>query len=103
MHYRRQKRLLAANAGPLDPEYPGAEPTGESTAAAQDDYRLLHRALRELGQKYRTVIVLRYFEGKSLAEICDITNKREGTIKGQLHRALAQLKETLAQAGVTLR
>ena len=78
-------------------------PSGEMTAAALDDYRLLHRALLKMGQKYRTVVVLRYFEGKSLTEICDITNKREGTIKGQLHRALAQLKETLALAGVTLR
>lgn len=102
MHYRRQKRLLAANAGLVDPEYPGAEPTAETTAAAQDDYRLLHRALRELGQKYRTVIVLRYFEGKPLSEICEITNQREGTIKSQLHRALARLKEALVRAGVSL-
>lgn len=102
MHYRRQKRLLAANAGPLDPEHPGAAPSGEITAAALDDYRLLHRALLELGQKYRTVIVLRYFEGKSLSEICEITHRREGTIKSQLHRALAQLKDALVRLGVSL-
>ena len=36
------KRRLAAVA-------PGVEPTAEATAAAQDEYRLLHRALRELG------------------------------------------------------
>jgi RNA polymerase sigma-70 factor (ECF subfamily) len=71
-------------------------------AAALDDYRLLHRALLELGQKYRTVIVLRYFEGKALSEICEITNRREGTIKSQLHRALAQLKDVLVRAGVSL-
>ncbi len=103
MHHRKQKRMIAANAGLVDAEYPGVAPSGEMTAAALDDYRLLHRALLKMGQKYRTVIVLRYFECKSLTEICDITNKREGTIKCQLHRALAQLKETLAQAGVTLR
>jgi RNA polymerase sigma-70 factor (ECF subfamily) len=102
MHYRRQKRLLAVHAGPVDTEYPGAEPTAETAAAAHDDYRLLHRRLGELGQKYRTVIVLRYFEGKSLSEICEITNQREGTIKSQLHRGLAQLKEALMRAGVSL-
>jgi DNA-directed RNA polymerase specialized sigma24 family protein len=47
-------------------------------------------------------IVLRYFEGKSLAEICEITNKREGTVKSLLHRALAQLKNALVRAGLTL-
>jgi RNA polymerase sigma-70 factor (ECF subfamily) len=102
MHHRRQKRMMAVDGGTVDPEHPGAGCSPEAAAAETDDYRLLHRALLELGQKYRTVIVLRYLEGKSLSEICEITNKREGTIKSQLHRALAYLKEALVQAGVTL-
>jgi RNA polymerase sigma-70 factor, ECF subfamily len=102
MHYRKQKRMLAADAGPVDPESPGPVPSADTVAANSDDYRLLHRALLELGQKYRTVIVLRYFEGKSLSEICEITNKREGTIKSLLHRALAQLKNALVRVGLTL-
>ncbi len=102
MHHRKQKRMMAMNAGPIDPEYPAAAPSADSRAAALDEYRLLHRALLKLGQKYRTAIVLRYFEGKSLSEICEITNKREGTIKSQLHRGLARLKEVLVQAGGTL-
>jgi RNA polymerase sigma-70 factor, ECF subfamily len=102
MHYRKQKRLWAANAGPVDPESPAPVPAADTVAAEQDDYRLLQRALLELGPKYRTVIVLRYFEGNSLSEICAITNKREGTVKSLLHRALAQLKEALVRAGLTL-
>jgi RNA polymerase sigma-70 factor (ECF subfamily) len=102
MHYRRQKRLLATQAGPVDPEHASDAPGAPAEVAAQDDYRLVRRALLELGQKYRMVIVLRYFEGKSVAEICEITNKREGTIKSQLHRGLGQLKETLVRAGLTL-
>ena len=102
MHYRRQRRLLTASAGPMDLEQASEAPSAQAEVAASDEYRLLHRALLDLGQKYRTVIVLRYFEGKSLSEISDITNKREGTIKSQLHRGLAQLKEALVRAGVTL-
>jgi RNA polymerase sigma-70 factor (ECF subfamily) len=102
MHYRRRKRALAAHAGPVDLEHPSDAPSAATMAAALDEYRLLHTALLELGQKYRTVIVLRYFEGKSLSEICDITNKREGTIKSQLHRGLSQLKDSLERAGLTL-
>jgi len=102
MHYRKQKRRSAANAGLVDAEFPGAVPSADTVAADSDDYRLLQRALLDLGQKYRTVIVLRYFEGRSLSEICEITNKREGTIKSQLHRALAQLKDALVRAGLTL-
>ena len=102
MHYRRRKRALATHAGPVGLEHPSDAPSAATTAAALDDYRLLHAALLELGQKYRTVIVLRYFEGKSLSEICDITHKREGTIKSQLHRGLSQLKDSLERAGITL-
>jgi RNA polymerase sigma factor (sigma-70 family) len=102
MHYRKQKRMSAANARSVDSESPAPVPSADTVAADSDDYRLLQRALLELGQKYRTVIVLRYFEGKSLSEICEITNKREGTVKSLLHRALAQLKDALVRAGLTL-
>lgn len=102
MHYRKQQRLSAANAGPVDPESPAAVSSADTIAARLDDYRLLQRALFGLGQKYRTVIVLRYFEDRSLSEICEITNKREGTVKSQLHRALAQLKDALIRAGLSL-
>ncbi len=102
MHYRRQKRALAANAGPLSPEYASGLPSAEYQAAAADEYRLLHLAILQLGQKYRTVIVLRYFEGKPISEICQITHKQEGTIKSWLHRGLGQLKDALLRAGVTL-
>jgi RNA polymerase sigma-70 factor, ECF subfamily len=102
MHYRKQKRLSAANAGPVDPESPAPAPSADTVAADADDYGLPQRALIELGPKHRTVIVLRYFEGNSLAEICEITNKRAGTVKSRLHRALAQLKDALARAGLTL-
>jgi RNA polymerase sigma factor (sigma-70 family) len=101
MHYRKQKRMSAANAGPVDPESPAPVPSADTVAADSDDYRLLQRALLELGQKYRAVIVLRYFEGKALSEICQITNKREGIVKSLLHRALAQLKDPLVRAGLT--
>lgn len=72
---------------------------GEDTAAAEE-YRLLHRALLELRMKYRTVIILRYFESKTIAEICQITGRKEGTVKSQLHRGLARLQDILVRWGV---
>jgi len=53
-----------------------------------------------LRPKYRTVIVLRYFEDKTTAEISAITGQREGTIRSQLHRGLAQLQDLLGRWGV---
>jgi RNA polymerase sigma-70 factor (ECF subfamily) len=50
--------------------------------------------------KYRTVVVLRFFEGKSIEEIAIITGKAEGTIKSQLHRGLERLQTVLERSGV---
>ncbi len=102
MHYRRQKRLLAAQAGPLAPDQVSDTRSADAALASADDFRLLHLALLEVGEKYRAVIVLRYFEDKSLSDISEITNKREGTIKSLLHRGLAQLKEVLEREGMNL-
>ncbi len=49
MHYRRQKRMSAANAGLVDPELPAVVSSADTVAAELDDYRLLQRALLALG------------------------------------------------------
>lgn len=43
----------------------------------------------------RTVIVLRYYEDMALNDIASELGRPLGTVKSTLHRALAQLKETL--------
>jgi RNA polymerase sigma-70 factor (ECF subfamily) len=106
MHWRRQKRVAATSLQPdgSQPEQSagrqGASPPAGDSLAAAEEYRLLHQALLQLRLKYRTVIILRYFEDKALAEICEITGRKEGTVKSQLHRGLAQLQEILVRLGV---
>jgi RNA polymerase sigma factor (sigma-70 family) len=100
MHYRRQKRAFALVAGPIALEHPDDAASAPTTAPGLDEYRLLHTALVRLKPKYRTAIVLRYFEDKSLSEICQITNCRLGTVKSLLHRGLSQLKTALVPMGV---
>lgn len=50
------------------------------------------KKLLELPIKYQEVISLRYFEDKSMKEIAEILDKREGTIKSLLHRGLEKLR-----------
>ncbi len=99
MHYRRQKRAAAARR-----RYNGtgseAAPPASDRPAAGEELRMLYEALRLLKAKYRTVIVLRYFEDKAIAEISTITGRRPGTVKSQLHRGLAQLQDILIRRGV---
>jgi RNA polymerase sigma-70 factor (ECF subfamily) len=99
MYWRRQKRIKIVSLQPGNAEYAAEQPIGDSLAKAEQ-YRLLHKALLELTLKYRTVIILRYFEGKAIAEICEITGKKAGTVKAQLHRGLAKLQDILVHWGM---
>lgn len=54
-------------------------------------------AVRQLPEKYRTVIHLFYFEDLSVNEIAKITGKTAGTVKSQLSRAREKLKELLSE------
>jgi len=100
MHYRRQRYARTADLEAKRGIAEGSAPCADESPAVAEEYCLLHRALLLLPLKYRTVIILRYFEGRPIAEIVDITGRREGTIKSQLHRGLNQLHEILVRWGV---
>lgn len=57
----------------------------------------ISEAIRQLPEKYRTVIHLFYFEDLSVNEIAKITGKTAGTVKSQLSRAREKLKELLSE------
>ena len=61
-----------------------------------DDRDLLLRALAALPPRQRAVLVLRYWEGLSDAEIAATMNCAIGTVRSQASRALARLRD---QAG----
>ncbi|MDD4798744.1 MAG: sigma-70 family RNA polymerase sigma factor [Clostridia bacterium] len=52
-------------------------------------------AVMKLPEKYRIVIHLHYYEDYSVAEIGKILNRKESTVKTQLHRARELLKQEL--------
>ena len=107
MHWRRQKRGKTISLQPdsssqeeQNRELESGNPSAVDSVASSEEYRLVHKALLELRVKYRTVIILRYFEDKAIAEICKITGRKEGTVKSQLHRGLAKLQDILVRWGV---
>lgn len=99
MHYRKAKRVRAFRLEPGSSEPDAAPPASDNPAAAEEQH-LLHTALLQLKPKYRTAIILRYFENKAVAQISEITGRKAGTVRCQLHRGLAQLQEILVRYGV---
>ena len=57
----------------------------------------VYYAVLKLSKKYRTVIHLFYYEDMSIAEIANLLNIKESTIKSQLNRARNKLREILKE------
>lgn len=66
-------------------------------AEKKEDLRFVWEAVRTLPQKYREVIHLYYHEGYSTAQIAQILEARETTVRTNLRRGRLQLKEILKE------
>lgn len=60
-------------------------------------YSDLFQAIMALDKKYRTVIVLYYYEGYAVAEIATLLGIPQGTVGTRLRRAREQLKRYLLE------
>jgi RNA polymerase sigma-70 factor (ECF subfamily) len=88
---RRQKRRPKIGIDEI-PE--PAAPGGESDPMLR---KTLQRLVTALPEKWRMMVVLRYQEDLEPAEIAALMNLPLGTVKSQLHRALALLREKLTR------
>ena len=83
---RRQRERLDASAHhPAEPSAPGSD-------RSQDE---LQTALRDLPADRREILVLRYLDELSTAEIAEVLGIPEGTVKSRLHHARNHLREVL--------
>lgn len=59
-----------------------------------DDYQDfdLQKALDSLPDKYRTVVILKYFEDLKIDEIAEILNENTNTVKTRLYKSLEKLR-----------
>ena len=66
-----------------------------SSATLDASARELLDVLRALPPRRRAVVVLRFYEDMSEAQIAATLGMRPGTVKATLHQALAQLREVI--------
>lgn len=81
---RRQKKVLAVD-----------EDTLELLSSGQEDvyHNLdLERAIDQLPPKYRSIIILKYFEDLTIEEVAQVMDENINTVKTRLYRALRLLK-----------
>jgi RNA polymerase sigma-70 factor, ECF subfamily len=88
-------RMSRARAQGLDrlPATAGGEPGADLERSERE--AALHRAIAELPEERRIVVVLRDLEGLAYDEIAAALSLELGTVRSRLHRARLDLKEKL--------
>ncbi|MEV4291764.1 SigE family RNA polymerase sigma factor [Nonomuraea bangladeshensis] len=85
-------------------EYPSGDELPEVVAAAEgapsgEIHERLEQALRELPERMRAAIVLRYYEDMTELEIAQTLGISVGTVKSTVSRAMSKLRSALGLAG----
>lgn len=74
------------------------EHIGDSYQLQLEDQLDLLEAVETLEEKYKTVLLLRYYKDYSVKQISEIMDCPEGTVKTNIHRGLSILRKKLKGA-----
>ena len=99
---RRKQRVRAGASLDAMREQNGVEPHDLSTSSdpshalqSSEDRQLLRKALDELGEDYRTALILKEIEALPYEEIAQLTDSPIGTVRSRIHRARQELRAKL--------
>lgn len=87
-------RFVSRDEHPIDLAEPRMGPDGE--VDANELQSLVRAAVVQLGEKHRSVVVLRLFQDYSTRETAQILGVPEGTVLSRLSRAMKELETKLA-------
>lgn len=73
----------------------GAAP--DEVLVSREQAQWVRQGLDSLPEIYRTVLILRHYEGFKFAEIADILGIAEGTVKSRMVTALSRLRQILEE------
>jgi RNA polymerase sigma-70 factor (sigma-E family) len=88
----RARQRRPRETGLLD-GYDGTDPRSADPAAAVELRPVLLAALGTLTPQQRAIVVLRYFDDRSEAQVAELLGVTPGTVKSAASRAMAQLRK----------
>jgi RNA polymerase sigma-70 factor (ECF subfamily) len=99
-HYRKKKDLIIE----ISEEEKGAIIDHKQDILAEiskkQEIEELRKSLGCLKDDYQEILILRHVEDLSMPEIAEITGKKEGAIRVQLHRAVKALEKVMRSRNV---
>lgn len=95
-HYRERTRHPQAE---LSDHVPDRAASPEGTLQVAEEQAELRAALRELSEEHQDILLLRFVERKSHAEVASILGKSVTAIKSAQHRALSRLADMMGSNG----
>ncbi|WP_238651859.1 RNA polymerase sigma factor [Paenibacillus piscarius] len=88
---RKQKKIQLMDEETLEV----VVPSNEDRYADLD----LARSLEELPEKYRILIILRFFEDMKIEEIAEVLDEKLSTVKTRLYQGLQKLRVNMSEEG----
>lgn len=96
--YFRRVRLVEALPDAVE-DQPADDPGPASQLEHQRDAARLRRALQQLREDRRELIVLARYQGMKHEEIAELLGIEVGAVKVRLHRAITELREVFHKTG----
>jgi RNA polymerase sigma-70 factor (ECF subfamily) len=92
-YYRQRERMTEVALSEQITAAENSDPTRQ--ALLSERQRQLMRAIQQLTDEQRDVILMRFMEGVNIKDVAKATNKTPGAIKGLQYRALRVLAEIM--------
>ena len=97
---RRRKRRFNMEKSLIKHHKTFNQDTPESLYALQSKKEDIMKIIFELGEKERSLIIMKDVENLSIAEIAKVFHRPSGTIKSRLHRAHLKAAEKMIERGI---
>ncbi|MQR97598.1 sigma-70 family RNA polymerase sigma factor [Fictibacillus phosphorivorans] len=88
---KKKKKIV-----PIDQDFLERFEEDNQPSILEERLDLLH-AINDLDEKYKTVVILRYYQDFTVKQIADILEYPEGTVKTTLHRAINKLRSLMKE------